>query len=159
VSLWREAGRAVPDDTGEYPAGNADHNARESGGRVAETENLGRQGTMIAHYLPYLLVGIACGSSGALLMAMLASGKRPVAWVVQCAQCGHEVPHTGHDRRQLHVELWDTYGMLYAKYPVGEGEDLRSQPVGPWLTAALKQQVENVNAMQARAAGKLQVVK
>jgi hypothetical protein len=62
-------------------------------------------------------------------------------------------------RRQLHVELWDTYGMLYAKYPVGEGEDLRSQPVGPWLTAALKAQVEQINTMQAKAAGKLQVVK
>jgi hypothetical protein len=104
--------------------------------------------------IEYFLVAAGSAAVTALLVAAWKdSGPKTVRrWVTVCGACAREASHDHQDRTQLYVELWDTFGMMYAKYPVGVGENLQTQPVGPWLVSALKGQVEQINRMQAEAA-------
>lgn len=148
--MWGEARRAVSDDGEGGGARAPDDDTSQSGKRLEETRTMGRDGAM----LNYLLVALVSATVAALLMsAWKDSQPKPVLrWVTVCGECAREASHGAADRTQLYVELWDTFGMMYAKVPVGVGENLQTQPVGPWLVTALKGQVEQINRMQAEAA-------
>lgn len=81
-----------------------------------------------------------------------AEKRRELLHVVQvtCGTCQQE-KRTG-PRRQLFVEVWDSYGVQYYQAPVGDGELKNSRPVDGMLLADLKDQVARVGALQ-RAAG------
>jgi hypothetical protein len=68
-------------------------------------------------------------------------------WPVECRDC-HQAVEVG-PRRQLYVELWDSHGMLYGKWAVGNGEIIGSRPVGPWLLDVLGANVTRLNKFQA----------
>ncbi len=110
----------------------------------------------------YLVAVLAGGGVGLIVGALANAAKArpvfapaPVEWV--CTQCGQTTPAQRGDRQQLKLEVWDTYGHMIAEWPVGEGEDLSTRPVGEWIIPAVRGVVEHHNA-QSRAL-KLKVVK
>ena len=82
------------------------------------------------------------------LFAKLA-GTRTVHIVCgRCHEAGRAEPG---DRQQLFVELWDNYGQMYEKWPVGEGELLNTRTVDFELLREIRQRVQHLNALRRRA--------
>lgn len=99
---------------------------------------------------------------GALLVGFVAGwivrwrlAATPQTWTVVCGRCS-SIREPG-PRRQLSVEVWDSYGMMYKQWYVGEGEQLGTRPVGSWLLDAIAAEVRRINAYTAKPA--LTVVK
>ena len=94
--------------------------------------------------------------------------RRRPGWRVECAGClTHRAiggattvasdddgtvpaPRTAGPRRQLYLELWDSYGNLYEKWAVGRGEQLATRDVGPWLLDQVAGLVRRLNAYQGQ---------
>lgn len=67
------------------------------------------------------------------------------AWPTRCGVCGRE--QLEGPRRQLFVEIWDSYGMQYKQWAVGKGELLHSRPPGPWLWDAITVELARLDAL------------
>lgn len=111
----------------------------------------------------YVVLFVAGGGVGLIVGALLNAAKaRPVfapaavEWV--CTKCGQVTPPERGERRQLNLEVWDTYGHMIAQWPVGEGEQLGSRAIGPWVEAEVGAVVASHNAASAVLAAKLKLV-
>jgi len=71
--------------------------------------------------------------------------RRP-AWPVVCGECRRRWDRG--PRRQLKLELWDTYGMLYESWPTGVGEFLDTRPVTADMVDRIARAVRRVNDFQ-----------
>lgn len=70
---------------------------------------------------------------------------------IVCGRC-HEAGRADRtDRQQLYVELWDSYGQMYDRWPVGEGELLNTRAVDFELLRELRQRVAHLNALRRQA--------
>lgn len=94
--------------------------------------------------------GLSAGIVAMMVALVFGRRKMPGPIPVMCGKCLEE-KRTG-PRRQLYLELWDTYGMQYTHWPVGDGELKNSRPVDGTLLAEIKGEVARVGALQ-RAAG------
>jgi hypothetical protein len=165
VSLWGQAGRAMSDDGAGAISPSANDNASEPGHGIPKTSAMGRAGAMIGHFLVGLLTGSVVGAFlgmrwgvrwGALTMGILAARRVARRWTVQCGDC-HATREAG-PRRQLYLEVWDSYGNMYEKFPVGAGEMLNTRAVDPSLMAQVRSVVQRINAETGAAKG-LQLLK
>lgn len=67
-------------------------------------------------------------------------------WIVTCGNCADR-RHAG-PRRQLSIELWDSYGNQYKQWRVGRwGEDRETREPGPWLYDAIAAEVRRVGML------------
>lgn len=97
-----------------------------------------------------MVVAVLAGATGGvLLMALLVAGRQRHTWAAECGRC-HGVREAG-PRRQLYLEVWDSYGNMYEKYPVGDGELLGTRPVDAQLLMDVRQVVGRLNEMSAGA--------
>jgi hypothetical protein len=93
----------------------------------------------------WLLLSLGTGF-GYVLRALLERANR-TRWPVRCGQCASE--REPGPRRQLSVELWDSYGMQYKQWRVGTlGELLDTRAVGPWLLQAIATEVLRLERFQ-----------
>lgn len=96
----------------------------------------------------FLLFGVFAGAAAGIVIFGALTRRRAVRWTVECGRC-HTEREAG-PRRQLYLEVWDSYGNMYEKFPVGAGELLSTRQVDAALMMDVRQLVGRINA-QAEA--------
>lgn len=103
---------------------------------------------MIRQVIGYLLLVNIGFLVGWVLRWRLAAAQG--TWRVVCGQCA--TVRVAGPRRQLSIELWDSYGNQYKAWHVGKGEFLDTKAPGPWLYQQLEAEVTRINSYTHPAA-------
>lgn len=76
-------------------------------------------------------------------------GTLPVRWTVVCGTCSLE--REAGPRRQLTIEVWDTYGNQYKQWRVGRwGENHDTRKPGTWLWQQIAAEIARLEGLIAQ---------
>ena len=70
---------------------------------------------------------------------------------IECGTCHERRDPTPGERQQLFLELWDSEGRMYEKWPVGDGELLARRTVDFSILREIRQRVQAINAARRNA--------